>query len=309
MDRRSFLTKCAYISAGAGIWCAKSCTPKKELAASSAFFQVSLAQWSLHRALFSHEIEHLDFASIAQESFGISSIEYSNHFFKEHVSDIPYLNEMNTRAKDVGVRQLLIMIDGEGDLGDLDTARRKTAVENHYKWVEAAKRLECHSIRVNAKGMGSAVDVGKAVVQGLGSLSEFAKDFGLNVIVENHGGYSSDGSWLAGVMREVGMTNCGTLPDFGNFCLEYEGDECAEEYDRYKGVEELMPFAKAVSAKTYDFDVNGDETTIDFMKMMRIVEQSGYQGFVGIEYEGDRLSEFEGIKASKRLLEKIAAQL
>jgi len=286
-----------------------ACFSGKRMEETASYFQISLAEWSLHRAIFSKEIEHLDFAGIAKQRFGISNIEYSDHFFKDHVKNLAYLDEMNLRAGDVGVRQLLIMIDVEGSLGDLDPTKRNKSVENHYKWVEAANRLGCHSIRVNAHGVGSSTEVMKAAVDGLRSLSQFAQDYGLNVIVENHGGFSSDGLWLSSVMKQVDMKNCGTLPDFGNFCLEYKEDQCVDEYDRYKGVQQLMPYAKAVSAKTFDFDDNGNETSIDFIRMMKIVKDSGYQGFVGIEYEGDRLSEFEGIEASKQLLQKVASEL
>ena len=206
---------------------------------------------------------------------------------------------MKKRADDVGVKSLLIMIDGEGALGDEDDAKRQKAVENHYQWVEAAKALGCHSIRVNAQSIDDKEKSKKLAADGLRKLSEFAKKMQINVIVENHGGNSSDGKWLSEVISSVGLDNCGTLPDFGNFY----------DYDRYQGVTDLMPFAKAVSAKSYDFDDKGNETKIDFLKMMQIVTKAGYHGFVGIEYEGSRLSEEEGIKATKALLEKCAKQL
>ncbi|NND06239.1 MAG: TIM barrel protein [Saprospiraceae bacterium] len=275
----------------------------------SMFFEISLAQWSLNKTLFDGKMDNLDFAATAKKKYGITNIEYVNQFFKDKARDKAYLQEMNTRANDLGVKQLIIMIDGEGGLGDLDDSSRKEAVENHYEWVEAAKFLGCHSIRVNAYGEGTAKEVKLAAIDGLGSLSSFAKDFGINVIVENHGGYSSNGRWLADVMKQVDMENCGTLPDFGNFCITEENDECVEEYDRYKGVLELMPYAKAVSAKSHDFNAEGDETRTDYLKMMKIVKDAGYSGYVGIEYEGSRLSEAEGILATKKLLEKVGTKL
>jgi sugar phosphate isomerase/epimerase len=274
-------------------------------------FRLSLAQWSLHRALRGKTLDHLDFARVAAVDFGIYGVEYVNSFFKDKASDARYLAEMNTRAGDAGVKQLLIMIDGEGGLAELDDSIRKTAVTNHYKWVEAASTLGCHSIRVNAYGVSEdRAALHTAAVDGLGMLTSFAEKAGINVIVENHGGLSSDGKWLAGVIREVNMPGCGTLPDFGNFCLRHADDgmghsSCVEEYDRYQGVEDLMPFAKAVSAKSYDFDAAGNETTIDFQRMIAIVKKSGYKGYLGIEYEGSRLSEHEGIKATKKLLERL----
>jgi len=221
---------------------------------------------------------------------------------------------MTAKANAAGVKQLLIMIDGEGHLGDPDETKRNEAVLNHHKWVDAAAYLGCHSIRVNAHGEGKAEDVAKAAIDGLSKLSDYASAKNINVIVENHGGYSSNGQWLADVMAKVNKPNCGTLPDFGNFCLRSEKDakgdnKCVEEYDRYKGVEELMPYAKAVSAKSFDFGELGFETTIDYPKMMDIVQKANYRGFIGVEYEGTVLSEEEGIKATKVLIENCIKEL
>jgi sugar phosphate isomerase/epimerase len=240
----------------------------------------------------------------AKKDFGIDAVEYVNQFFKDKAQDKSYLAEMNKRANDHGVKQLLIMIDGEGKLGDASLKGRMHAVENHYKWVEAAKELDCHSIRVNAGSDGTYDEQMHRAADGLRALSEFASQHGLNVIVENHGGYSSNGAWLAAVMKLVNLSNCGTLPDFGNFRIN--GDEW---YDRYKGVEELMPFAKAVSAKSHDFDDKGNETHTDYLRMMKIVLAAGYSGYVGIEYEGSMLDEVAGIKATKALLERVRSDI
>lgn len=278
------------------------------------FFNISLAQWSLNKALFGGELTHLEFPATAKNEFGINAVEYVNQFFADKAEDTSYLDEMNSRCNDLGVDQVLIMVDGEGGLAVMDEAKRTEAVENHYKWVEAAQHLGCHSIRVNAFGEGTREDTKQAAVDGLGRLSEFAKDYNVNVIVENHGGYSSDGEWLAGVMEQVDMDNCGTLPDFGNFCVKREGGspwegECVEEYDMYKGVRELMPYAKGVSAKSYDFDKEGYETSIDFSRMLRIIQDAGFTGYIGIEYEGNELSEREGIKKTKDLLMRVGKEL
>ena len=284
-----------------------------EIAAPAAmFFKISLAQWSLNKSLFGGKMDNLDFARVAKEDFGIEAIEYVNQFFADKAQDENYLKEMIKRADDNGVKNLLIMIDNEGELGSTDDAERTTAVENHYKWVDAAKTLGCHSIRVNAAGRGTAEEVAAAAADGLGRLSEYAAKTGLNVIVENHGGYSSNGEWLTGVMKQVNMDNCGTLPDFGNFCITRDPDDwtiCKEEYDRYKGVEELMTYAKAVSAKSNDFNENGDEVHSDYKRILKIVKDAGYKGYIGIEYEGSQLSEAEGIKATKVLLEKYGREL
>jgi sugar phosphate isomerase/epimerase len=277
------------------------------------FFGISLAQWSLHKMLGNRgeaKMNNLEFAAMARNEFDIGAVEYVNQFFKDKAKDMAYLKQMNQRAADNDVKQLLIMIDDEGGLAEVDNKERMKAIENHYKWVEAAKFLGCHSIRVNAASQSKDMEgAAKAAVEGLGKLSEYAKPYGINVIVENHGGYSSNAAWLSGVMDQINMENCGTLPDFGNFCIREEDDECVEEYDRYKGVKELMKHAKAVSAKTHDFNAQGEEVHTDYMKMMKIVKDAGYTGYVGIEYEGSELGEIEGIKATKALLEKVGKAL
>lgn len=272
-------------------------------------FNISLAEWSLHRALQSKKIENLDFPGIAKQEFGIGAVEYVNQFFKDKANDLRYLMELNMRCDDAGVKSMLIMCDGEGQLGDPDDAARKQAVENHYKWVVAAKYLGCHSIRVNAASSGTWEEQAKLAADGLARLCDFAAKYGLNVIVENHGGLSSNGKWLTQVIRSVGKTNCGTLPDFGNFRVGTDKDGKPEWYDRYTGVAEMMPLAKAVSAKSYDFDEKGNEKKTDFKKMMKIVVDAGYHGYVGIEYEGDRLDEYGGVRATKKLLEKVRGEL
>ena len=270
-------------------------------------FKISLAQWSLHKTIFGGKLDNRDFAKTAKQDYGIEAIEYVNQFWKDKAKDNAYIAELKKRADDLSVKTLLIMCDGEGNLGDSDDKKRTTAVENHYKWVEAAKELGGHSIRVNAASDRklSFQEQQKLAADGLRKLSEFAAPMGLNVIVENHGGLSSNGEWLAGVMKLVDRKNCGTLPDFGNFNL---GD--GKEYDRYQGVDELMPFAKAVSAKSHDFDAAGNETHTDYFKMLDIVvEKHNYHGYCGIEYEGSKLGEPEGILATKKLLQRVQEKL
>lgn len=276
-------------------------------AESKPWFEISLAQWSLNKSFFGKpgftKLDPMDFAKIAKTEYGISAIEYVNQFYKGKAEDQAFLKDLKQRADDNGVRSVLIMCDGEGNLGDSDNAKRTKAVENHYKWVNAAKFLGCHSIRVNAASDGklSFEEQQKLAADGLSKLTEYGAKNDINVIVENHGGLSSDGSWLAGVMKLVNNPRCGTLPDFGNF---YINRAEKKEYDKYKGVEELMPFAKGVSAKSYDFNEAGDETKIDYAKMLKIVKDAGYKGYIGIEYEGGRLSEADGIRATKKLLER-----
>jgi sugar phosphate isomerase/epimerase len=300
LDRRTFLQAAGGAAAGLAV----AGLTETLHGAQQPAFRISLAEWSLHRALKAGQLDNRDFAKVAKQDYGIEAIEYVDQFFSDKAKDQQYLGELKTRAADFGVKIQLIMIDTAGALGDADDAKRTASVEKHYQWVEAAKFLGCHSIRVNARSRGSYEEQQKLAADGLRRLSRFAAGHQINVIVENHGGFSSNGQWLAGVMKLVALPNCGTLPDFGNFRVG-EG----EEYDRYKGVAELMPFAKAVSAKSYDFDAEGNETTIDYARMMKIVLDAGYHGYVGIEYEGRRLSEPEGILATKKLLEKVRASV
>lgn len=268
-------------------------------------FDISLAQWSLNKAIFGKKLDAADFPKHAKEEFGITNVEYVNQFYKAVGSDEKYWKELRKRCDDLGTKSLLIMCDGEGDLGDPDEKLRTAAVENHKKWAMAAKILGCHSIRVNAASTGTPDEQRKLVADGLRRLTEWAtKECDQNVIVENHGGLSSNGAWLASVMKAVDLERCGTLPDFGNFKLE-DGTY----YDRYKGVEEMMPFAKAVSAKSHDFDAEGQEIHTDYKKMLKIVVAAGYKGCLGIEYEGKKMSEPDGIRATKKLLEKIRTEL
>lgn len=304
-SRREFLTHTAGLSALVAFGAhPQDKPPAAPTAPKPPAFRISLAEWSYHQALQKGEMEHRDFAKTAKQVHQIEAIELVNSFFKDKALDAAYLKELKSRADDFGVKILLIMCDGEGDLAHSDPNQREKAVENHRKWLAAARALGCHSIRVNAHGSGSRGEQMSQMAESLHALGDLAKAGNLNVIVENHGGLSSDGAWLAGVMKKANHPLVGTLPDFGNFKLE-DGTE----YDRYKGVLELMPWARAVSAKCYDFGDKGDETTIDFRKMMKVVLDAGYHGHVGIEYEGARMSEKDGIDAMKRLLEKVRGEL
>jgi sugar phosphate isomerase/epimerase len=267
---------------------------------------LSLAQWSYHKALFANEMDNFGFIRKAKE-LGFDGVEYVNAFFMDKAQNTAFLDSLKQVASDNNIKSLLIMVDGEGYLGDADIKKRDSTVEKHKKWVDAAAYLGCHSIRVNAFGEGSAEEVSAAVVDGLTKLSTYAKTKNINVVVENHGGFSSNGAWLADVMAKVNLDNCGTLPDFGNFCVRREkGDmwesPCAEEYDRYKGVEEMMPYAKALSAKSHDFDEKGEETKTDYGKMIAIAHAAGYKGHIGVEYEGSEKSEEEGVKLTRDLI-------
>lgn len=266
-------------------------------------FEISLAQWSLHKAFFAKKLDPTNFPKITK-SFGITGVEFVNQFYKEKKNDDAYFEALKRQCDSEGVKGLLIMCDGEGYLGDADTAKRKDAVKNHHRWVDNAKILGCHSIRVNAYSTGTFEEQQERAADGLNQLAEYGAKQGINIIVENHGGLSSNGEWLAGVMKKANNPRVGTLPDFGNFNL---GNN--KQYDRYKGVEEMMPFAKGVSAKSHDFNEKGDEIHTDYFKMMKIVLKAGYSGYVGIEYEGGKIGEEEGIVATKKLLERVREEL
>ncbi|SDK55334.1 sugar phosphate isomerase/epimerase family protein [Microbulbifer yueqingensis] len=265
------------------------------------WFRISLAQWSLHRAFQNGVANPQNFPRLARQLFGIEAVEYVNQFYADSLSD-RVIKNLKGQADGEGVQNLLVMVDGEGQLGADTQAERQHTVTRHRRWAEMAKALGCHSIRVNAQSSGSYAEQMKKAADGLRLLAENCADLGLNVLVENHGGLSSNGQWLAGVMELADHPRVGTLPDFGNFTIDRDS---GEKYDRYQGVRELMPWAKAVSAKSYDFDNSGNALVTDFPRMLGIVKDAGYRGWVGIEYEGNRLSEFEGIRHTLALLERI----
>lgn len=272
--------------------------------AAKPFFTISLAEWSLHRMLQARNFEHLSFPGVATKGFGIDAVEYVSQFFTDKACDLPYLTELRKMCEHTGVESRLIMVDGEGSLAAADEAERAQAIENHRKWIVAAWTLGCIAVRVNAYGSGEPEAQMSQAAASLRALAAYADPYGIDVIVENHGGISSNGKWMAGVMTMADHPRVGTLPDFGNFHLG--GDEW---YDRYEGVREMMPWARAVSAKSYEFDKDGNEVRTDFKRMMKIVVDAGYHDRVGIEYEGDKVSEPEGVHLTKALLERVRDEL
>ncbi len=313
MTRRTAIKITAGLAAGAAVGgllgCASSAKAER-VEKPKRLYEISLAQWSLHRELYAGEFENLDFPRVTRERYDLGACEFVNSFFKDKANDAVYLAELKKRADGEGVKCLLIMCDGEGNLGDPSDAGRTKAVMNHVKWLDAANALGCHSIRVNAASAGSWEEQQRLAADGLRRLTDMGAERDLNVIVENHGGLSSNGQWLAGVMKMVDHPRCGTLPDFGNFCMDWSRQDDPEAwYDRYKGVSELMPYAKAVSAKSHEFNAAGDEVRTDYQRMMKIVADAGYRGWVGIEYEGGATSEHEGVLATKRLLERVRDEL
>lgn len=280
------------------------------------FFKLSLAQWSMHRMILNDGVDPYSFAEKAKE-WGFTGLEYvSGLYYKElkaanfskEAMDA-FVEKSNAESKKHGMENVLIMIDGQGDLATTDAAKRKEAVENHHKWVDAAAAMGCRAIRVNLSGSNVAEDWIASSVDGLTQLATYAKDKNIQILVENHGGLSSNGALLAEVMTKVDMENCGTLPDFGNFCIKRSETGCEEEYDRYKGISELMPHALAVSAKSHDFDAEGNEVDMDYYRILKMVKDAGYTGHIGVEYEGSRLSEEEGILATRDLLIRVGSEL
>lgn len=305
-SRRTFLSVAA-LSAGAVAGIGTTAPAGSALAATGVGqpkpFKISLAQWSLHKELGASRLDPLDFPRAANK-FGIDAVEYVSSFYRSRLGDRAHFSELKRRAAGEGVSSLLIMVDGEGQLGDPDAKQRQRAVDNHKRWVEAAAYLGCHAVRVNAESRGSEEEQVQWVSDGLRRLCRFSDDLGIDVLIENHGGLSANAGWVVEVINAVGHRRCGSLPDFGNFDLG-GGKRC----DAYQGVRELMPFARAVSAKAHDFDARGEETRIDYLQMLGIVTSSGYRGYVGIEYEGTRLSEPAGIVRTKELLERVQRQI
>jgi sugar phosphate isomerase/epimerase len=326
LNRRSFIRRAAIGAAGATMAASLPnflyASENKEL-----FFKLAISQFSFASQFWTKKLDPLDFAAKSKE-LGISGLDYCSMFFSDKAHDTTFLNELKKRAADNGSYNLRIMIDGEGVLGDLNEALRLKAVDNHHKWIDAAAVLECPMIRVNVEGDGDKDAVAKAAVDSLGRLIEYGSKQNVDVIVENHVGISCNAAWLAGVMKQVNSPHCGTLADFENFCINrtkpetndiagYMKTKCLEEYDRYKGITELMPFAKGVHAKTHLFDAQGNDTETDFYKMFKIIKDSGFRGWVSIEYEGGLfkmykpdspyVGDYEGVAATKKLVEKAGA--
>lgn len=308
--RRSFIKQVAASTATLSVMPVS--TPL--FAQTSRPLQISLAQWSLNRAFKVGELKAVDFAAITRNTYQLDAVEYVASFYQEQKNNTGFWVDMLQRSDTEGVRNLLIMVDEEGDLGDPDGNARSKAVENHYGWVDAAKTIGCHSIRVNAFGTGGRSVVKSALVEGMGRLCEYGEQAGINILIENHGLYSSEADFMVQVIQEVDSPFMGTLPDFGNWCTTEKwggtrDDSCEHAYDMVEGVSAFMPYAKGVSAKSYDFDESGNQPRIDYSEILKVVKDAGYQGYVGIEYEGENLSEPNGILATKALLERVWANL
>jgi sugar phosphate isomerase/epimerase len=327
MNRRNFIRNTSAAAAGMGL---ASTLPSLLYGSSNKelFFQIAISQFSFASEFWTKQLDPLNFAAKSRE-LGISGLDYCSMFFADKVKDRSYLNELKKRSADAGCYNLRIMVDGEGVLCDLNETARLKAVEDRYKWMDVAAQLGCPMIRVNLEGEGNPPDVAKAAVDSLGRLIEYGKKQQTDVIVENHEGISCNGAWLAGVMKELNNPHGGILADFGNFCIKrtnpetndiagYLKTKCLEEYDRYLGITEIMPYAKGIHAKTYRFDKSGNDLETDFYRMFKIIKKSGYTGWISLEYEGglfkmynkdnSYLDDYAGVTATKLLVEKAASE-
>ena len=296
MKRRSFFQSLGILPLAAGI-------PQGAIA-QTAKFKISLAQWSLHKAIQSRMITNLDFPRVAREQFGIEGLEFVNQLWEAPTE--AYVRRLKNNMKQTGTTAVLIMCDGEGTMGHSDKATRMKAAENHYKWIDITAELGGTAIRTNMypeKQPQTDTEVNSFLgycSESFAQLCEYGQKAKVNVIIENHGGISSNPDVVVRLMKMVKQPNFGTLPDFGNF---------PETTDKYAAVEKLMPYAKGVSFKCHDFDAKtGNETRMDMDRMMKIVADAGWRSWVGIEYEGSRMTEFEGIQAAKRYLDRKLAQ-
>ena len=326
-SRRKFIKTSALSLAGLGVASATPALLRAEKTRSGLPFKLALSQFSLASQFWSKKLDPLDFPQKSIKTFGIPGLDYCSMFFADKAKDAAFLGELKKRALDNGCYNLRIMVDAEGVLGDLNKEVRTKAIENHHKWIDAAAMLGCPMIRVNVEGEGDPKEVSKAAMESLNALLDYGGKSNIDVIVENHVGISCNGGWLASLMKEMKNPHCGTLADFGNFCVNrtkpptndiagWMQTKCLEEYDRYKGIQELIPYAKGVHAKTHLFDPNGNDLETDFAKMFKIINDSGFKGWVSIEYEGGLLKMFgkddkyldddAGVLATKKLIEKVA---
>ena len=319
MKRKNFLSILGIAGLGSSMGGFASEKYSSLIIGNTPFFKLSLAQWSLHNTIRGGKMSPYDFGKFAKKH-GFEGLEYVNTLYKDVMESKEkskaiksFIKKNNQIVNDLNLENVLIMIDDEGNLSTLNQKKRIKAIENHKIWVEAASEMGCHSIRVNLHGTSDAEKWKVTSSESLSKLSDYASDYNINIIVENHGGLSSNADLLMEVMENVNKDNCGTLPDFGNFCISrkwgYGDDGCEDEFDKYEGVRKLMPKAFAVSAKSHVFDENGNEKEIDYKKMLSIVKNAGYKGYIGVEYEKISLSEEDGIIATKDLLLKAASEI
>lgn len=216
---------------------------------------------------------------------------------------------MKDRCDAAGIENSLILCGALGDAADADTQKRQKAVVNYKAWIEAASHLGCRSVRVVCADVVSVSNEEKLsyAIEGVSQLVEHAANLNINLLIENHNGYSSDPDWLVSLIQAIDHPNCGILADFTEWRMNR--DPLVLYPDPYKGIEILAPHTMSVGAKSIDFDEDGNETKVDYHRMMKIILAAGFWGFVAVEYFGERLSRKEGIGKTKALLERVRAEL
>ena len=293
---------------------------------------IALQVYSFAPELLQGKFQILDFPRIIRNDYNISGAEYWSIAFLGKEKDNEFIKSLRNNSKEFGVDNLIILVDNIDiqtmksgpSLASSIKTERDSAIDFHKQWVEVAKEIGCHSIRVNLR---SKEDDNKKILdnssKSLHELIEFSKNYKINIVVENHGGITGDADWMVDLMENINSKYLGTLPDFGssNFCvnkgeLDLEGitNRCENQYDKYDGVKKLMPYAKGVSAKSHNFNEEGEELSTDFSRMIKIISESDYDGYITIEYEGAIMSMYgqgenylnsnEGIIATKKLIEK-----
>ena len=293
VTRREFIG--STIAAGALAGAGNMSLPGKAAAADRPTKDdISLAAWSLVREFREGKWKNLDLPRICREDFGINGLEFVNSFFE--LPTERYLNQLKKNAAEHGVTLVLIMVDGEGNMSAMEKKERMQAALNHRKWVDIAASLGCHAIRCNVGGPSKDYDQDtmKRAADSFGNLVEYASQYPLNVILENHGGASSNPDMMIGLMKAINSPNFGTLPDFGNIY----------EFDRYESIRKLVAYAKGISVKT-KFKPNGTHPDYDLEKLLKICMEEGYHGFYGIEQESPDANSWQAVRWSKAVIDRV----
>ena len=276
-----------------------SCS-KNEGGDESAWLKLAVQQYSFNRQLRSGELAMIDYPRTVVKGTGIKALEYYNGHMEEKARDTGFFEEVRKRCDDLGAVNTMMLCKSKDALDSPDPEIRASAIEGYRPWLDATKILGGQYIRVDVRSDGDPDEQKKHAADGLTALCEVAgSEYELGIVVENHGGHSGNGKWVAELMETVALDNCGTLPDFQNF----------KEYDPYMGIEEMMPYAKIVCAKAKAFDEAGNEINVDYRRMLKIVKDSGYTGYIGIEFEGHGVDPIAGINLTKELIETVMTEL
>jgi L-ribulose-5-phosphate 3-epimerase len=243
--------------------------------AAPASDEISLAAWSLVRSFRNGKWKLVDLPRICRENLGIGALEFVNQFFENPV--LQYLQTVKRAGKQYEVKFVRIMVDGEGEMAAVEKKDRLASARAHRKWVDIAYELGCADIRCNMRGgtpdWKNDKDLVKRAAEAFNDLLEYARPANIDILIENHGGASSDPDTLVAVMKAVNNPHFGTLPDYGNVNL---GD------DRYEVMRKILPYAKGVSVKAA-WTADGNNVFGDLEKLIKITQESGFHGFWGIE--------------------------